>query len=171
VPSSSASRSHCLRCSSSVPRSATRCLRFGLAGIVVLGLVNVDAAASGPDHLRGALRGGFNGIMNVAANRVPLAYSRMVEQWWLLIPGLAAVIVGLAVVALRTLAHRPRTRGRDPRRARRVAPRQRLAPAPSRSAALAAVLALEGGLVHRTLALPCCAASRRLARPCSRRKP
>jgi len=30
--------------------------------------------------------------MSVAANRVPLAYARMVEQWWLLIPGLAAVI-------------------------------------------------------------------------------
>ena len=64
----------------------------------MLGLVNLDAAASGPDHLRGALQGGFNGVMNVAANRVPLAYSRMVEQWWLLIPGLAALIVGLAVI-------------------------------------------------------------------------
>ena len=64
----------------------------------MLGLVNLDAPASGPDHLRGALHGGINGFANVAANRVPLAYARMVEQWWLLIPGLAAlVIVGIAV--------------------------------------------------------------------------
>src|SRR2546423_10660066 len=67
------------------------------AGFIVFSLVNLDASVSGPDHLRGALHGGVNGIMNVAANRVPLAYARMVEQWWLLIPGIAAVIVGIAV--------------------------------------------------------------------------
>src|SRR5204862_4603273 len=53
---------------------------LGIAALVVLALVNVDAAASGPDHLRGALNGGFSGVMNVAANRVPLAYARMLER-------------------------------------------------------------------------------------------
>jgi hypothetical protein len=126
---------------------------LGLAGVVVLGLVNIDAAASGPDHLRGAVQGGFNGIMNVAANRVPLAYTRMVEQWWLLIPALAAVIVGLAVVRY----GRSRTD-----RALAVAILGALtasllvndSPGPVAIGGLAAVLALEGGLVHRTLALP-----------------
>jgi hypothetical protein len=134
---------------------------LGIAGVVVLGLVNLDAAASGPDHLRGAVQGGFNGIMNVAANRVPLAYSRMVEQWWLLIPGLAAVIVGLAVVRY----GRSRTD-----RALAVAFLGGLAasllvndsPGPVAIGGLAAVLALEGGLVHRSLALP---VLRRLAPP------
>src|SRR5207237_1197091 len=54
------------------------------------------AAARGPDHLRGALQGGFNGLMNVAANRVPLAYTRIVEQWWLLVPLIPAVVIGIA---------------------------------------------------------------------------
>ena len=43
-----------------------------------------------------ALHGGVTGIINVAANRVPLAYDRAVEQWWLLIPGFFAVGIGIA---------------------------------------------------------------------------
>ena len=35
---------------------------LGIAALVVLGLVNLDAAASGPDHLRGAVQGGFAGL-------------------------------------------------------------------------------------------------------------
>src|SRR5438045_6131190 len=46
---------------------------LGIAALVVLGLVNLDAAASGPDHLRGAVQGGFAGLADVAANPVPLA--------------------------------------------------------------------------------------------------
>ena len=134
---------------------------LGIAGVVVLGLVNLDAAASGPDHLRGAVQGGFNGVMNVAANRVPLAYSRMLEQWWLLIPGLAALGVGLAVVRF----GRSRTD-----RALAVAMLGGLvasflvndSPGPVAIGGLAAVLSLEGGLVHRALALP---VLRRLAPP------
>jgi hypothetical protein len=90
---------------------AARKLRYvvpalGVAALVVLGLANLDAASSSPDHLRGALQGGFNGIMNVAANRVPLAYDRMIHQWWMLIPLFFCLVViavsrrNVAVIAI-----------------------------------------------------------------------
>ncbi|MES1248961.1 MAG: hypothetical protein ABUS54_14945 [Actinomycetota bacterium] len=63
------------------------------AALVVLGLANLDAASSSPDHLRSALQGGFTGLMHVAANRVPLAYDRMLQQWWLLIPLFFCLVV------------------------------------------------------------------------------
>ena len=126
---------------------------LAVSAVVVLVLVNIDAAASGPDHLRGALNGGFDGVMNVAANRVPLAYARMIEQWWLLIPGIAAVVIGAAA------ARYGRTR-----QERAVAAALLAAlfaswlvndsPGPVAIAGLAAVLSIEGGLVHRTLAVP-----------------
>ena len=126
---------------------------LAISAFIVLVLVNIDAAASGPDHLRGALNGGFEGVMNVAANRVPLAYARMVEQWWLLIPGVAAVLIGAAA------ARYGRTR------TERAVAAALLAglfaswlvndsPGPVAIAGLAAVLSIEGGLVHRALALP-----------------
>jgi hypothetical protein len=126
---------------------------LGIAALVVLALVNVDAAASGPDHLRGALNGGFSGVMNVAANRVPLAYARMLEQWWLMIPGIAALGIGIAV------AHVGRTRTH---RAVAVALLGGLAasllvndsPGPVAIAGLTAVLAIEDGFVFRTLTAP-----------------
>ncbi len=100
--------------------------------------------------------------MNVAANRVPLAYARMIEQWWLLIPGLAVVIVGIAVAR-----YAPRSRTE---RAVAIAMLGGLAasllvndsPGPVMLAGLAAVLAIEGGLCHRALTLP---VLRRLAPP------
>ena len=131
------------------------------AAFIVFSLVNIDASVSGPDHLRGALHGGINGFMSVAANRVPLAYARMVEQWWLLIPALAAVIVGIAVAR----SARSRTE-----RAVATAMLGGLAasllvndsPGPVMIAGLAAVLAIEGGICHRALTLP---VWRRLAPP------
>ncbi len=134
---------------------------LGVAALVVFALVNIDASVSGPDHLRGALHGGVNGFMNVAANRVPLAYARMVEQWWLLIPGLAAVIVGIAVA---------RKAGSRAERAVATALLGGLAasllvndsPGPVMIAGLACVLAVEGGICHRALTLP---VLRRLAPP------
>jgi hypothetical protein len=131
------------------------------AAFIVFSLVNIDASVSGPDHLRGALHGGVNGIMNVAANRVPLAYARMVEQWWLLIPGLAAVIVCVAVA---------RRGGSRTDRAVATALLGGLAasllvndsPGPVMIGGLAAVLAIEGGICHRALTLP---VLRRFARP------
>src|SRR5258706_8184477 len=131
------------------------------AAFIVFSLVNVDASVSGPDHLRGALHGGINGFMNVAANRVPLAYARMVEQWWLLIPALAAVIVCVAVA---------RRGGSRVDRAVATALLGGLAasllvndsPGPVMIGGLAAVLAIEGGICHRALTLP---VLRRLAPP------
>ena len=71
---------------------------LGAAALAVLVLLDVDAASSSPDHLRGALHGGFNGLAQVAANRVPLAYDRGLEQWWLLFPTVPALLVAAAVV-------------------------------------------------------------------------
>jgi hypothetical protein len=131
------------------------------AAFIVFSLVNIDASVSAPDHLRGALHGGVNGLMNVAANRVPLAYARMVEQWWLLIPGLAAVIIGVAVA-----------RGGRSRAERAVATALlgglaasllvNDSPGPVMIAGLTAVLAIEGGICHRALTMP---VLRRLAPP------
>jgi hypothetical protein len=134
---------------------------LAISGFVVLSLVNLDAAASGPDHLRGALQGGFDGLANVAANRVPLAYARMVEQWWLLIPLTALVGVGVAVTRYGRSRHE---------RAVAIALLGALvasflvndSPGPVALAGLAAVLSLDGGLVHRALAMP---VLRRLAPP------
>jgi hypothetical protein len=134
---------------------------LAVSGFTVLTLVNLDAAASGPDHLRGAVQGGFQGLANVAANRVPLAYARMVEQWWLLIPLTALVGVGLAVT------HYGRSRHE---RSVAIALLAALvasflvndSPGPVALAGLSVVLSLDGGLVHRALAMP---VLRRLAPP------
>jgi len=134
---------------------------LGIAALVVLALVNIDASVSGPDHLRGALNGGFEGIANVAANRVPLAYERAIEQWWLLIPGLGLVIVGAAAVRY--------ARDRVDRGVA-VAILGGLAasllvndsPGPVMLGGLAVLLAVEGGLLHRALTVP---VLRRLALP------
>jgi hypothetical protein len=126
---------------------------LGVAALVVLGLVNVDAAASGPDHLRGALQGGFNGFMNVAANRVPLAYTRAVEQWWLLIPLTAAVVVAVAA-ARRAEAREVRAVAVALLGALAASLLVNDSPGPVALAGLAAVLSFEGGLVHRALTLP-----------------
>ena len=124
-----------------------------LAALVVLAMVNIDASLSGPDHLRGALSGGFEGIANVAANRVPLAYARAVHQWWLLVPGIPFVVI--AVAAARTARERAD-------RAVAVALLGGVAASllvndsagPVMLGALAVLLAVEGGLVHRTLTVP-----------------
>jgi hypothetical protein len=133
------------------PRAAIPAL--GAAALVVLGLANLDAASSSPDHLRGALHGGVNGLMHVAANRVPLAYDRAIQQWWLLIPGLFAVGVGIA--AARYAATRQE-------RAAMLALLGALvasllvndSPGPVMIGGLTAVLALEGGVVRRYLTVP-----------------
>jgi hypothetical protein len=126
---------------------------LAIAALVVFALVNVDASVSGPDHLRGAVTGGFDGIANVAANRIPLAYERAVQQWWLLFPGLVLLVVGLAVV--RTARDRV-VRGVT------VAVLGGLlasllvndSAGPVMIGGLAVVLACEGGLLHRTLVVP-----------------
>jgi hypothetical protein len=123
------------------------------AALAVLALLDVDAASSSPDHLRGALHGGFNGLAQVAANRVPLAYDRALEQWWLLVPTLPAIVVGTAVVYFT----RPRRRASAMLAllaALAVSLLVNDSPGPVMLAGLAAVLALDGGFVHRTLALP-----------------
>ncbi len=140
---------------------------LALSALVVLGLVNLDAAASGPDHLRGALHGGLNGLANVAANRVPLAYSRMLEQWWLVFPGIATVVIAIVVAR--------RARSRHDRAVAAALLAGLLAsllvndsPGPVLIAGVAAVLSIEGGLAHRGLALP---VLRRLAPPLAAARP
>jgi hypothetical protein len=126
---------------------------LALAGLVAFVLVDIDAASSSPDHLRGALHDGFHGLVRVAANRVPLSYSRILHQWWLAFPGIPALGVGAAAI----------------RHARSRADAALVvsllcalgtsllvndSPGAVAIAGLASLLALEGGLVHRGLALP-----------------
>jgi hypothetical protein len=123
---------------------------LAFAALVVFVLLDLDAASNSPDHLRGAMHGGVNGFVHIATNRVPLAYARMLEQWWLVIPATAALTIG-------TLAARSRQTS-----ALGLALLAALAasllvndsPGPVMIAGLAAVLAIEGGLVHRGLTLP-----------------
>jgi hypothetical protein len=133
------------------PRYAIPAL--GGAALVVLGLANLDAASSTPDHLRGALQGGFTGLTSVAANRVPLAYDRMIEQWWLLVPMFFAVFVGIAAAKLAATRHE---------RAAVLALIGGLlasllvndSPGPVMIGGLTALLAVEAGVLHRFLAVP-----------------
>jgi hypothetical protein len=140
---------------------------LGAAGLVVLGLLHLDAASSSPDHLRGMLNGGIGGLANVAANRVPLAYARMLEQWYLVFPLVAAIVICVAFM------RRARSRNES---AVVVALLGALvasllvndSPGPVTIAGLTVVLSLEGGLVHRTLALPLL---RRIAPPVAAARP
>ncbi len=123
---------------------------LGIAAAIVFALLDLDAASNGPDHLRGALHGGINGYAHVAANRVPLAYARMLEQWWLLFPGVAAVVIGVCVARSR----RTSALGLALLAALATSLLVNDSPGPVMIAGLAVVLAAEGGLVHRTLTLP-----------------
>jgi hypothetical protein len=126
---------------------------LGLAGVIVLLLANLDVATNSQDHLAGALHGGVNGLADVAANRVPLAYERMIHQWWLMIPGFFAVVVGIA--AARYAATRAE-------RAAAFALCGGLlasmlindSPGPVMIGGLTAVFTMEGGLLHRYLTTP-----------------
>jgi hypothetical protein len=132
---------------------------LGIAALTVLGLLHLDAASSSPDHLRGALNGGLTGLADVAANRVPLAYARMLEQWYLVFPLLAAVAICFAakspviVALIGALAASLLVND---------------SPGPVTLAGLAAVCALEGGLVRRTLVFPLL---RRIAPPVAAARP
>jgi hypothetical protein len=116
-------------------------------------LLDVDAATNSSDHLSGALHGGVQGLVHVVVNRVPLSYSRILQQWWLVFPGLGAAVV--AVLA----ARRPRPRADV---ALVIALFAGLgtsilvndSPGAVVIAGLASLLALEGGLVHRELTVP-----------------
>jgi len=121
--------------------------------LAAFGLLDLDAASSGPDHLRGALQGGPQGLLRVAAHRVPLSYDRILEQWWLLFPGLGAVVV--AILALRLARSRADA-------SVVIALLAALAasllvndsPGAVAIAGLASLLAVEGGLVQRGLTTP-----------------
>ncbi|HEY3541028.1 MAG TPA: hypothetical protein VGK79_00670 [Gaiellaceae bacterium] len=134
-------------------RRRTAIPALGVAALVVLGLANLDAASNSPDHLRDALQGGARGLWDVAVNRVPLAYERMLHQWWLLIPGFFAVIVVLAA------ARWAETRAE---RAAALALTGALlasllvndSPGPVMIGGLTAVFTVEGGLLKRYLTEP-----------------
>ncbi len=126
-------------------------LVLGVAAAVAL--LGADAASTTSDHLRGALDGGLGGLAHVAENRVPLSYDRMFEQWYLVFPAAIALAVGVAVV-----------RSAQSRREAAV-PVALLAglavsvlvndsPAAVSLAGLTALLAVEGGFLHRTVVVP-----------------
>jgi hypothetical protein len=126
-------------------------LALGVAAVVAL--LGADAASTTSDHLRGALDGGLRGLAHVAENRVPLSYARMLEQWYLVFPATIALAVGIAVVR----SARSRREAAVP-----VALLAGLAvsvlvndsPAAVSLAGLTALLAVEGGFLHRTVVLP-----------------
>lgn len=126
---------------------------FAVAVLAAFALLDVDAARKSPDHLSGALHGGFHGLVHVAFNRVPLSYDRIGEQWWLVFPGIPALIVALAAVRW------ARSRADA---AVLVACLVGLAtsllvndsPGAVAIAGSASLAMLEGGLVHRALFLP-----------------
>jgi hypothetical protein len=123
------------------------------AALIVYALLDVDAVSKSPNHLRAALDGGIKGLAHVAANRVPLAYARVPEQWYLVFPAAGALVAGIVSTRL------ARTR-RDA--AVVVALVAGLAasllvndsPGSVMIAGLAGLLAVEGGVLHRELALP-----------------
>ena len=126
---------------------------LAVAILAAFAILDLDAASSSPDHMRGALHGGVQGLAHVAAHRVPLSYGRMVEQWWLLFPALAGILVG--VVALRLA----RTRADAAVVLALLAALGTSllvndSPGAVAIAGLASLLAVEGGLVQRGLVLP-----------------
>ncbi len=123
---------------------------LGLAALTVFALLDLDAASNSPDHLRGALHGGVNGFARVATNRVPLAYSRMIEQWWLLVPAAAALVIGVAAARSRTTS----ALGLAMLAALGASLLVNDSPGPVMIAGLAVMLSIEGGLVYRTLTVP-----------------
>jgi hypothetical protein len=123
---------------------------LGVAALTVFALLDLDAASSSPDHLRGALHGGISGFARVATNRVPLAYTRMLEDWWLLFPAVAALVIGVPAARSR----RTSALGLAMLAALGASLLVNDSPGPVMIAGLAVVLAIEGGLVHRHLTLP-----------------
>jgi hypothetical protein len=123
------------------------------AALIVYALLDVDAVSKSPNHLRAALDGGFRGLAHVAANRVPLAYARVPEQWYLVFPAVGALVAG--IVSTRHARSR-----RDA--AVVVALLAGLgasllvndSPGAVMIAGLAGLLAVEGGVLHQELALP-----------------
>lgn len=123
---------------------------LAFAALTVFVLLDLDAATNSPDHLRGALHGGVSGFARIATNRVPLAYTRMVEQWWLLVPAAAVLVIGVAVARSR----RTSALGLAMLAALGASLLVNDSPGPVMIAGLAAVLSIEGGLVYRSLTLP-----------------
>jgi hypothetical protein len=134
-------------------RKRTAIPALGVSGLVVLVLANLDVATNSQDHLAGALHGGINGLADVAANRVPLAYERMIHQWWLMIPGFFAVVVGIA--AARYAATRAERAAAFALCGGIVASLLiNDSPGPVMIGGLTAVFTMEGGLLHRYLTTP-----------------
>lgn len=125
-------------------------LALAAALLAALLLLDLDAASSSPDHLRGALDGGARGLARVAANRVPLAYARMLEQWYLVFPALAVLAVGLAA-ARRARSRRDAALVASLLVGLAVSLLVNDSPGPVTIAGLAALLALEGGLLRHEL--------------------
>jgi hypothetical protein len=123
------------------------------AALIVFGLLDIDAVSSSPNHLRAALDGGVKGLAHVAANRVPLAYARVPEQWYLVFPAVGALVVG--VVSVRFARSR-----RDASVV--VALLAGLgtsllvndSPGAVMIAGLTGLLAVEGGILHREVVVP-----------------
>ena len=80
---------------------------FLLNGTVGLGVIWLNLRVPGPDHLRSAFAHGASGLVDVVANRVPLAYLPALHQWPVLAP--IAILFLLALTAALTRSD-PRAR-------------------------------------------------------------
>jgi hypothetical protein len=94
-----------------------RMMRLGVRGFlllllvtatVVLAVVAINLQTPGPDHLRSAFGHGLAGFIDVARNRVPLAYMPALHNWPLVLP-LALWFLAALVITFRT-SRRPITR-------------------------------------------------------------
>jgi hypothetical protein len=125
---------------------------LAIAAAAVLALLAIDSATSSPDHLQGALGGGPHELLTVLAHRVPLAYARVAQQWYLVIP-----LTALALLIVRSRQWRT---GRD-RRALVLAYSAGIvtslllndSPGPVTLAALGSFFALESDALRRELEL------------------
>jgi hypothetical protein len=75
------------------------------AAAIVLGIVRHGLAAPGPNHLRSAFGHGIQGLLMVAANRVPLVYTPAVRDWPLTLP-LILLLIASGVLAFRVTGTR-----------------------------------------------------------------
>ena len=72
-----------------------------LAATAVLTVVTINLRTPGPNHFRSAFGHGLSGLLAVAENRVPLAYTPAIHNWTMVLPLLVWLVVVYAV-ALRT---------------------------------------------------------------------
>jgi len=73
---------------------------LGVGAVAVLALFWVDQGQSRPNHMTSAFSHGLGGLLDVARNRIPLAYSPAIHQWEFVGPFFLCFVVA-AILTLR----------------------------------------------------------------------